>query len=185
MESLTTPNWIQYTEKVVGKNHPTLSDIVNRPMQTIQANVETVQANVETVQANVDAHKSSHVVSNWHYGSSGYSTSSASYVNVASEFNISVTLGTGNYTVMAQAVLHKVDMANNGYTANFKLSCGGVTDYSTRNNGGGDTDSDIALHTVASGVSGSAAISLQWRVPGGSSVSCAYVTVSILAIRES
>ena len=33
-----TPNWIQYSEKVVGENHPTLTDVANRPMKTIDAN---------------------------------------------------------------------------------------------------------------------------------------------------
>ena len=30
-----TPSWIQYTEQVVGENHPSLSDVINRPMKTI------------------------------------------------------------------------------------------------------------------------------------------------------
>jgi len=33
-----TPNWIQYSEKVVGENHPTLTDVANRPMKTIDTN---------------------------------------------------------------------------------------------------------------------------------------------------
>lgn len=33
-----TPNWINYDEKVVGENHPSLGDVVNRPGKTIHTN---------------------------------------------------------------------------------------------------------------------------------------------------
>jgi microcystin-dependent protein len=32
---VATPPWIQYTEKAVGENHPTLSDTVNRPLKWV------------------------------------------------------------------------------------------------------------------------------------------------------
>lgn len=35
---MATPSWIQYTEIVVGENHPTLADVANRPTKTINAN---------------------------------------------------------------------------------------------------------------------------------------------------
>lgn len=36
---MVTPSWIQYNEKVVGENHPTLTDVANRPAKTIHVNM--------------------------------------------------------------------------------------------------------------------------------------------------
>jgi len=35
---MATPDWINYDEKVVGKNHPSLADVANRPGKTIHTN---------------------------------------------------------------------------------------------------------------------------------------------------
>ncbi|MEW6613952.1 MAG: hypothetical protein AB1401_00550 [Thermodesulfobacteriota bacterium] len=35
---METPSWIQYTESVVGENHPSLADVANRPAKTIHTN---------------------------------------------------------------------------------------------------------------------------------------------------
>jgi len=35
---MAEPDWINYDEKVVGENHPSLTDVANRPGKTIHAN---------------------------------------------------------------------------------------------------------------------------------------------------
>ena len=36
---MATPDWVNYDEKVVGENHGSLSDVVNRPGKTLHANM--------------------------------------------------------------------------------------------------------------------------------------------------
>jgi hypothetical protein len=36
---MATPDWINYDEKVVGENHPSLTDVQNRPGKTLHANM--------------------------------------------------------------------------------------------------------------------------------------------------
>ena len=38
-----TPSWIQYNEHVVGENHPSLSDVANRPAKAIYAMIERLR----------------------------------------------------------------------------------------------------------------------------------------------
>jgi hypothetical protein len=37
---MTLITWIQHTERVVGKNHPTLADVTNRPLRELVTALE-------------------------------------------------------------------------------------------------------------------------------------------------